>query len=185
MQYIISLKMYNLVSFNDPVLRQVASEVQKVDDNVRLMLNKILTSMYHNNAIGFGAPQLGISKRIFVVDLGDNDPIKRAKGFYPKYCINPKIITLSDNLVYGDESTPSLPGINVMITRPDHVTISFLNYYGANETLDAKGLLARVCLHEIDYLNGKLIIDHVSPLKRKFFIKKIHKNCLIRNHNKD
>ena len=169
------MSQYNLVSFNDPVLRKVASEVTKVDDTIRLMLDKILDSLYVNNGVGLAAPQLGISKRIFVVDLGDNDPIQRPKGFYPKFCINPKIIKVSDNLVGGEEGCLSLPGIRIVIKRPEAITISFINHHGETEELEAEGWLARACLHEIDHLNGKLAIDHASPLKRKLLVEKIKK----------
>ena len=178
MQYILSIKnmkIYELVDFDDPVLRAVASEVMHFDDDMGVMLDRMLQSLYTNNGVGIAAPQLGISKRIFVLDLGKDDPIERPKGFYPKFCINPKIIKVSDNLIEGEEGCLSLPGISIKINRPETVAISFINYNGDNEELEAEGWLARACLHEIDHLNGKLAIDHASPLKRKFLVGKINK----------
>ena len=163
------------MNFHAPVLRAVASEVKNFDDDMRVMLDKMLESLYANNGVGIAAPQLGISQRIFVLDLGHNDPIERPKGFYPKFCINPKIIRVSDNLVEGEEGCLSLPGISIKIKRPETATISFINYHGDNEELEAEGWLTRACLHEIDHLNGKLAIDHASPLKRKLLVNKINK----------
>ena len=117
---------YDLLGPAEILYRTKAEEVMLIDKKFQLVLDKILRSMYYYNAIGFGAPQLGIYKRVITIDLGRSDIIKRSDNFYPKFCINPKVIEQSSEYNEDYESTPSLPGIKVLVKRPHSILLSFL-----------------------------------------------------------
>ena len=139
------------------VLRIPANRISKVDNSIRKLAKNMLQSMYSAKGIGLAAPQVGIQKRILVIDLhfeDDKEP--------PQVFINPEIISSSASLETYEEGCLSIPGVYMNVVRPSGVKISFRDEMGRPKKMNAEGLLARCIQHEIDHLNGILFIDRVS-----------------------
>ena len=152
----------------DPFLRQKSSEVDKVDDEIRKLMDDMLDTMYEAPGIGLAAIQIGIPKRIIVIDLSKEEK-------KPLYFVNPKIILKSKQNSTYEEGCLSVPGQFAEIDRPDKCHISYLGYDGKKQDLKAEGLLATCIQHEMDHLEGILFIDYLSILKKKFIAKKLSK----------
>lgn len=147
--------------YPDPVLKQRAEEVSKVDSMVKRLLTDMVETMYAANGVGLAAPQIGISQRIAVADVSED----RAA---PLYLINPEILAREGEET-GEEGCLSIPEYRDNVTRSSKVTVRALGFDGRPYELTAEGLLA-VCLqHEIDHLDGILFIDRLSRLKREMF----------------
>ena len=154
----------------DPFLRQKSKPVEKVDDSIRKIMDDMLETMYDAPGIGLAAIQIGIPKRIIVLDIS-KDPEKKE----PMYFINPeKVYTSKDQATY-EEGCLSVPGQFAEIDRPDKCHIKYLDYNGDSKELKAEGLSATCIQHEIDHLEGILFIDHLSKLKKEMIIKKLSK----------
>ena len=154
----------------DPFLRQKSQSVEKVDDTIRKIMDDMLETMYHAPGIGLAAIQIGIPKRIIVLDIS-KDPEKKE----PMYFINPeKVYTSKDQATY-EEGCLSVPGQFAEIDRPDKCHIKYLDYNGDSKELKAEGLSATCIQHEIDHLEGILFIDYLSKLKRSMITKKLSK----------
>jgi len=153
----------------DPFLRQVSSDVEKVDDETRELMDDMLETMYAAPGIGLAAIQVGVAKRVIVIDLSKEDKKK------PLYFVNPKIIVKSKNNSTYEEGCLSVPGQFAEVDRPDQCHINYLDYNGQKKELKAEGLLATCIQHEIDHLEGILFIDYLSKLKRNFIVKKLSK----------
>ena len=151
----------------DPFLRQKSNEVDKVDDKTRGLMDDMLDTMYDAPGIGLAAIQIGIPKRIIVIDLSKEQEKK------PLYFINPKIILKSDNKCTYEEGCISVPGQFAEIDRPDRCHVKYLDYNGEQQELKAEGLLATCIQHEIDHLEGILFIDYLSKQKKNFITKKL------------
>ncbi len=154
----------------DPFLRQKSKKVEKVDDDVRSLMNDMLETMYDAPGIGLAAIQIGVAKRIIVMDLAKENEKKQ-----PLYFINPEIITKSEIDLTYEEGCLSVPGQFAEIDRPDRCKIKYLDYDGKEQILNAQGLLATCIQHEIDHLEGVLFIDYLSKLKRSMITKKLSK----------
>ena len=154
----------------DPVLRQKSHPVEKVDDGVRKLMNDMLETMYEAPGIGLAAIQVGVPKRIIVLDIS-KDPEKKE----PMYFVNPEIISTSNKDIAYEEGCLSVPGQFAEIDRPDSCIIKYLDYSGNSTELKADGLLATCIQHEIDHLEGILFIDYLSKLKRSMIAKKLSK----------
>tara|TARA_B100000953_G_C17952528_1_gene400418 strand:- start:344 stop:868 length:525 start_codon:yes stop_codon:yes gene_type:complete len=154
----------------DPFLRQKSKPVEKVDDSIRKIMDDMLETMYDAPGIGLAAIQIGIPKRIIVLDIS-KDPEKKE----PMYFINPeKVYTSKDQATY-EEGCLSVPGQFAEIDRPDKCHIKYLDYNGDSKELKAEGLSATCIQHEIDHLEGILFIDYLSKLKRSMITKKLSK----------
>ena len=154
----------------NPFLRQKSQSVEKVDDSIRKVMDDMLETMYDAPGIGLAAIQIGILKRIIVLDIS-KDPEKKE----PMYFINPeKVYTSKDQATY-EEGCLSVPGQFAEIDRPDKCHIKYLDYNGDSKELKAEGLLATCIQHEIDHLEGILFIDYLSNLKKSIIIKKLSK----------
>ena len=154
----------------DPFLRQKSKPVEKVDDSIRKIMDDMLETMYQAPGIGLAAIQIGIPKRIIVLDIS-KDPEKKE----PMYFVNPeKVYTSKDQATY-EEGCLSVPGQFAEIDRPDECHIKYLDYNGDSKDLKANGLLATCIQHEIDHLEGILFIDYLSKLKRSMITKKLSK----------
>ena len=149
----------------DPFLRQVSQNVEKVDDELRKLMDDMLETMYAAPGIGLAAIQIGIPKRVIVIDLSKEEQKK------PFYFVNPKIIVKSKNNSTYEEGCLSVPGQFAEIDRPDECHVNYLDYNGQKKELKAEGLLATCIQHEIDHLEGILFIDYLSKLKRNFIVK--------------
>jgi peptide deformylase len=154
----------------DPFLRQKSKKVEKVDDTIRSLMDDMLETMYDAPGIGLAAIQIGVPKRIIVIDLAKDSEEKK-----PMYLINPEIISKSNKDATYEEGCLSVPNQFAEIDRPEKCHIKFLDYNGKEQSLDAKGLLATCIQHEMDHLEGILFIDYLSKLKKSMIIKKLSK----------
>lgn len=154
-----------------PVLRQKAAPVDVVDDEVRALVRDMFETMYEADGQGLAAPQVGVSRRIIVVDVPTHESPRLA-------LINPRVLERSREVARGAEGCLSIPGVYEVVERPTRVVVEALDQDGAPVRIDADGDLARCLQHEIDHLDGILFIDHLSPLKRKLLLdryRKLHK----------
>ena len=154
----------------DPRLNVKCEDVNQVTDEHRRLMDDMLETMYDAPGIGLAAPQVGVTKRIIVVDIsnskGENSPYKM---------INPKIIWHSDQLVDYEEGCLSLPEQYAQVKRPDGIHLSYVDPDGVVQNLKTSGILATCIQHEIDHLDGRLFVDHISKLRRDFIIRKLKK----------
>ncbi|MBI4409390.1 MAG: peptide deformylase [Gemmatimonadetes bacterium] len=152
----------------DPALRRKAQPVTAVDDEIRRLMDDLLETMYAADGVGLAAPQVGVSGRVFVVDL--RDPAVPPFGL-----VNPVVLEQSQETDRGEEGCLSIPGLREIVERPARVVVEGLDREGLPRRIEADGLLARVLQHEIDHLDGVLFIDRVSPLKRQMLLKRWRK----------
>ena len=155
----------------DPILRKKSENLEKVDDELRALLDDMLDTMYAAPGIGLAAVQIGILKRLIVIDISKDKEKKN-----PLFLINPEIISRSKKTSIYEEGCLSLPGHYAEIERPESCIVEYLNYDGKQSTLKADGILSTCLQHEIDHLNGVLFIDYLSKLKRNIMIKKVTKS---------
>ena len=161
------LKLYE---YPHPILKQKTSKVEAVDDEVRKLLDDMLETMYASNGCGLAAPQIGVSKRIAVIDIAHEGEEPN-----PLYMVNPEIIWRSEEKEVYEEGCLSVPGQRAEVERPASVKIKYLDYYGDEQELLAEDFLAVAAQHELDHLEGILYIDHLSRLKRQMLLKKLEK----------
>jgi len=165
-----------VVEIPDPVLRQLAEPVAAVDDAVRAIVADMLETMYAAKGIGLAAPQVGILRRVVVIDLQEpeeegGDPVR-----HPRAYVNPELTAVSEELSTYNEGCLSIPEQYADVTRPARCTVRWLDpETGEPREEEMDGLLATCMQHEIDHLNGVLFIDHVSRLKRDMLLKKLTK----------
>lgn len=162
----------------DPVLRQISTPVEKVDDELRALIADMFETMYDAPGIGLAAVQVGVPKRLLVMDLHEpedpDDPESPVKKD-PRVFINPEILASSDSKIPYTEGCLSVPDQYAEVMRPDHIRVRWLDENGKQHEEEMDGLLA-VCLqHEMDHLEGVLFIDHLSKLKRDMVLKKLAK----------
>ncbi len=155
----------------DPILRKVSEPIEKVDNDLRKLLDDMLETMYAAPGIGLAAVQVGILKRLIVIDISKDKEKKN-----PLFLINPEIVSKSKNTSMYEEGCLSLPGHFAEIERPAECQINFLDYNGKKKEISAKGLLSTCIQHELDHLNGILFIDYLSKLKKDMIIKKLVKH---------
>ena len=159
-----------LVIAPDERLNTPSAKVEKVDSSIRQLMNDMLETMYANDGIGLAAVQVGVHKRIIVVDVarreGRNEPVK---------LINPEIVKSAEELSSFNEGCLSFPDQFSEVERPETVTIRYLDEEGAEKNLEASGLLAVCIQHEIDHTNGIVFVDHISRLKREMILKRLTK----------
>ncbi|OUW60449.1 MAG: peptide deformylase [Candidatus Pelagibacter sp. TMED203] len=154
----------------DPILRKKSSPLEKVDDQTRKLMKDMLETMYKAPGIGLAATQIGILKRIIVIDISKNEEKKT-----PLFLVNPEIIFRSKNTSVYEEGCLSLPGQFAEIERPAECHLKYINFDGKTKELKADGLLSTCIQHEVDHLNGILFIDYLSKLKKNMIIKKLLK----------
>lgn len=171
-----------LVTYPDPRLKLVSEPVHEVNDEIRRMLDDMVETMYASEGIGLAAVQVGILKRMLVMDVaqredGDSSPLRGesasgAPGNVLKL-INPEIVEESDDESPYTEGCLSFPGQAAEVVRPAKVTVNYLDEHGQKQTLHAEGLLATCVQHEIDHLNGITFVDHLSRMKRDMVLRKL------------
>ena len=154
----------------DPILRKKCELLEKVDEETKKLMDDMLETMYAAPGIGLAAIQVGILKRLVVIDISKEEEKKK-----PIFLINPQIIHQSKNTSVYEEGCLSLPGQFAEIERPAECTIKYLDYNGKEKELKSDGLLATCIQHEVDHLNGILFIDYLSKLKKDMIIKKLVK----------
>lgn len=156
-----------------PILKKKAEKVEKVDDELRRLLDDMLETMYVEIGVGLAAPQVGISKRIVVIDAERDDEGKKPGN--PLYLINPEIVEKSSEKVCGEEGCLSVPEQRAEVERFAWVKVRYLDYNGEPCEMLADDFLAIVVQHELDHLDGILYIDRISRLKRSMLLKKLQK----------
>ncbi len=153
----------------DPILRKISEPISVVNSETKKLMDDMLETMYAAPGIGLAAVQIGILKRVIVIDLSKDEKKN------PLFIVNPEIIFKSKELVSYEEGCLSIPNQFAEIKRPSSCKISFLDYNGEKKEMSAEGLLATCIQHEIDHLNGILFIDHLSKLKKDLILKKTKK----------
>ena len=160
----------NIITVPDEILKKISEPIEKVGSNERKLIKDLFDTMYKSNGIGLAAVQVGILKRILVIDVSTKDEQKK-----PISLINPIIKRLSDDTSVYEEGCLSIPETFIEIERPKICEIEYIDLDGNKKELKCDGLMSTCVQHEINHLDGKLIIDHLSKLKKDFIIKKISK----------
>jgi peptide deformylase len=164
------MSILSIITAPDPRLKLRAKPVEQVDDEIRRLMDDMLETMYLAPGIGLAAPQVGVVKRVLVLDVaGEGEkpaPLKIA---------NPEILWRSEDLATYSEGCLSLPEHYADVTRPAEIKVRYLDEQNEIRELHAKGLLATVIQHEMDHLEGTLFVDHISSLKRSIILRKLAK----------
>tara|TARA_X000000950_G_scaffold285763_1_gene392570 strand:- start:3820 stop:4344 length:525 start_codon:yes stop_codon:yes gene_type:complete len=160
----------NIITVPDDTLKKISSPIENVGDKEKELIKDLFETMYNSNGIGLAAVQVGILKRILVIDISGKDEKKQPLSF-----INPVIKTVSDETSVYEEGCLSIPNTFIEIERPKTCEVEFIDINGKVKNLKCDGLLSTCLQHEINHLDGKLIIDNLSKLKRDLIIKKISK----------
>jgi peptide deformylase len=156
-----------LVKAPDPRLKLVSQPVPDVDKSLRRFMDDMVETMYAENGIGLAAIQVGVPKRVAVIDLDPGGPNSKQL-----YLVNPRIVEASGELSTYHEGCLSVPEVWDDVKRPARLTVEYTDEHGAKQTVTADGLFATCLQHEIDHLNGRLFIDHLSKLKRSIALRK-------------
>tara|TARA_S200000501_G_scaffold187923_1_gene176775 strand:- start:96 stop:620 length:525 start_codon:yes stop_codon:yes gene_type:complete len=161
----------DIITVPDETLKKISKPLEKVGINEKKLINDLFETMYSFKGIGLAAVQVGILKRILVIDVSTKDKEKKPLSF-----INPTIKRISDVTSIYEEGCLSIPNTYIEIERPKICEVEYIDINGKIKILKCEGLLATCLQHEINHLDGKLIIDHLSKLKRDLIIKKISKS---------
>ncbi len=161
-----------IITAPDPSLKRVSESVDQVDDDLRALMDDMLETMYDAPGIGLAAIQIGVPKRVIVMDLSLREEGEPPE---PRYFVNPEILWASEELATYNEGCLSVPEEFGEIDRPAAVKARFLDYDGKQQEIDADGLLATCLQHEMDHLEGVLFIDHLSRIKRDMIVRRLVK----------
>ena len=159
-----------IITVPDARLKQVSTHVEAVDDDLRALMDDMLETMYEAPGIGLAAIQVGVPKRVIVMDLARADEEKA-----PRFFVNPEILWSSEETLPYEEGCLSVPDIYDEVERPAKVKLRYLNYHGEQIEEDAEGVFAVCIQHEMDHLEGVLFIDYLSRLKRERAVAKVKK----------
>lgn len=159
-----------IITIPDPVLRKISDPVERVDHAVVKLMDDMLDTMYDAPGIGLAAIQVGVPLRVLVLDAADEGEPKK-----PLAMANPEIVALGSTTRLYEEGCLSIPDVRVEIERPETVTVRYTDRNGKIQELEADGLLATAIQHELDHLDGHLIIDFMSRLKRDMVIRRFKK----------
>jgi peptide deformylase len=159
-----------IITAPDPRLKVKARPVDKVDDDIRHLMDDMLSTMYAAPGIGLAAPQVGEAVRVIVLDVAGRDEEPQ-----PMRLANPEIIWASDEIVACEEGCLSLPDHYAEVARPEKVRVRYLDYQNEVREIEADGTLATCLQHEMDHLEGVLFVDHISALKRGIILRKLKK----------
>ena len=160
-----------IITVPDDVLKKISEPIEKVGINEKKLIIDLFETMYDSNGIGLAAVQVGILKRVLVIDVSNKDEEKN-----PIVLINPVIKKLSNDTSVYEEGCLSIPETFIEIERPKICEVEYIDETGLKKNLKCDGLLSTCVQHEINHLDGKLIIDHLSKLKKDLIIKKISKS---------
>ena len=162
--------LYPIITIPDPVLRKTAEPIERVDDDLRRLMDDMLATMYDAPGVGLAAPQIGVSRRLIVMDAASDDEPKD-----PIVMVNPEILDRSEELRVHEEGCLSIPEVTAEIERPAMSRVAFIDRQGEPQERVLEGLLSTIVQHEVDHLNGVLFIDYLSRLKRDMIVKKFTK----------
>ena len=166
----ICMALRQILTEPNKILREKSLSVETVDEDLQKLMNDMLETMYAAPGIGLAAIQVGVPKRVIVLDIAPKDEPRN-----PMFFVNPEIIKKSDNNSTYEEGCLSVPGQFAEIDRPDKCHIKYLDYHGQSKEIKAEGMLATCIQHEMDHLEGILFIDYLSKLKKSMIIKKLSK----------
>lgn len=158
-----------IVKLPDPVLRKVSAPIERIDDELRRLADDMLETMYDAPGVGLAAVQVGIPRRLIVLDTSKTEERQ------PLVMFNPEIVALGPEPRLHEEGCLSIPEVLVEIERPGTLTVRYVDRDGKLQEMDADGLLATAIQHEIDHLEGRLIIDFLSRLKRDIIVRRFRK----------
>lgn len=161
-----------IIKLPDPRLRQISDPIERVDGEVRKLADDMLATMYDAPGVGLAAIQVGIPRRMLVLDVAGDGQAPQ-----PLVMINPEILSLGSEMRAYEEGCLSIPDVRIDIERPGSCEVRYVDRNGELQTLHATGLLATAVQHEIDHLNGKLIIDFLSRLKRDIIVRRFKKQA--------
>jgi peptide deformylase len=159
-----------ILTVPNPVLKQVSTPVERVDDDLRQLMDDMLETMYAAPGIGLAAIQVGVPRQVIVMDLARQDDPPE-----PRYFVNPEILWASDETAPYEEGCLSVPEVYDEVDRPARVRLRYLDYNGQEVVEEAEGLFAVCIQHEMDHLKGVLFIDHLSRLKRDRAVARVRK----------
>jgi peptide deformylase len=167
----------DIITLPDPLLRRSSAPVERMDDELRTLIDDMLETMYDAPGVGLAAVQLAVPRRVIVMDvqyrLKDEEGGEVAKA--PIAMVNPEILTRGDEMRVHEEGCLSIPEFYAEVERPAKVTVRYIGRDGKQQEMECEDVLATVVQHEVDHLNGKLFIDYLSRLKRDRVIKKFVK----------
>jgi len=164
------MAVFPIITIPDPVLRKQAKPIERVDDELRRLMDDMLATMYDAPGIGLAAPQIGNSRRLIVMDPAKDDAPKT-----PVIMVNPEILERSAEMRLHEEGCLSIPDITAEIERPGKTRVSYIDREGKKQEVALEGIWSTIVQHEIDHLNGILFIDYLSRLKRDMIVKKFTK----------
>lgn len=177
-QYLNAMDLLDIITIPDRKLRETSAPVERIDDDLHRFMDRMLATMYDAPGIGLAAIQVGEPRRLITIDVVAKESEEeegREPAKDPLFLINPEIIWRSDEPSIYEEGCLSIPEYYAEVERPARIRFRYLDRDGKQHEQDAEGLLATVVQHEIDHLDGKLFIDHISKLKRDMVIKKFTK----------
>jgi len=160
----------DIIIVPDETLKKISKPIEKVGANEKKLIRDLFETMYNSNGIGLAAVQVGVLRRVLVIDVSNKDEKKKPLSF-----INPTIKKISDETSIYEEGCLSIPDTFIEIERPKICEVEYIDIDGKKQNLKCDGLLSTCLQHEINHLDGKLIIDHLSKLKKDLIIKKISK----------
>jgi peptide deformylase len=164
------MALLSIINLPDPLLRQISTPVERFDDELRRLIADMFETMYDAPGVGLAGVQVGVTRRLLTVDVADDDETP-----HPIAMINPEILFLSDTMKSHEEGCLSVPDTRLEIERPAMVRVRYFDPDGKQHELEAEGLLATAIQHEYDHLEGKLIVDFMSKLRRDMVIRKLKK----------
>jgi len=164
----------NIITLPDPLLRKKSAPVERIDGELKALADDMLETMYAAPGVGLAAVQVGVPRRLIVLDTSKDEEPRP-----PLVLINPEILALGSELRLHEEGCLSIPEVRLEIERPASVKVRYLDREGRTQELAAEGLLATAIQHEIDHLNGRLIIDFLSRLKRDIIVRRFRKQAKV------
>lgn len=163
------MSVLEIKKFGCPTLKEKASEVQSVDDDVLTLIDQMFATMYAAEGIGLAAPQVGVSQRVLVLDVRPSDPSRTSMVL-----INPKIVEATGEIV-GEEGCLSIPSVAGDVKRASDIRVEAIDREGSPVTINASGIEARALQHEIDHLDGVLVIERFSTIRRNLLRSQLRK----------
>jgi peptide deformylase len=174
LSYLSAVAKLEIITLPDRKLRTKSIEVERIDDDLRRFLDDMVETMYDAPGIGLAAIQVGVGRRVAVVDVARREDENAEPD--PLFLVNPRILSSSDERVVHEEGCLSIPEYYADVERPASVRVGYLDRDGRPQELEAAGILATCLQHEIDHMDGVLFIDYLSKLKRDMVIKKFRKH---------
>ncbi|MDR2666272.1 MAG: peptide deformylase [Endomicrobium sp.] len=163
------MAIFEIKKYGDPILREKAKVILKVDDGIKKLACNMLETMYSAHGVGLAAPQIGVSLRLCIIDVDLN---KKS----PSVMINPVIVSCDENKISGREGCLSFPGFYENVKRHDGIVVQYTNLNGEELEIEVQSLFSIAIQHEVDHLDAKLFIDYLPEWKRRFIEKKIKRN---------